>query len=319
MGRALIVGHTGQDGTILWEQLAARGFTLTGVSRRETRHGADNTCEAPPDLHNLPALVELLRSCSPTQIYFLAAQHHSSQEVAPDPREEWRRSWQLHVHAFQNVLDAAAQTCPDASIFYASSSRVFGPAGTGLLNESTGLHPECAYGVTKAAGMLVARQYRRARGMRVNCGILFNHESPLRGPGFVSQRIVRGVVAKMRGAAGKLALGDLEAQVDWGFAPDYTRAMTMILEAEGTGDFVIASGRLHRIRDFLRVAAEHAGLEWPDVVEQDSQLLKRASQGLAGDSSRLRQTIGWEPSVEFEDMVRGMVDAEILRVSRTGP
>jgi len=317
MGRALIIGHTGQDGRILWSQLEDDGFVLTGVSSRETRQSS-GAVGGPVDLSSLTAVLGLLEACQPAQIYFLPARHHSSGEAMADAGREVLESWQLHVNAFRVVLDAAAVVCPEAGIFYASSSRIFGRSGGALFSEDSVRRPECIYGITKAAGMLVAGEYRLAKRMRVSCGILFNHESPLRRPEFVSQRIVRGVVSIKRGELRTLSFGDIEAQVDWGYAPDYTRAMRKMLDADEPSEFVVATGRTHRVSDFLRIAAERVDLDWRSIAREDGALLKRASQGLAGDATKLRRTTGWEPSIDFEAMVRLLVDAELARVSTGG-
>jgi GDPmannose 4,6-dehydratase len=163
--------------------------------------------------------------------------------------------------------------------------------------------------VTKAAGMLLADYYRRVHGLFVSCGILFNHESPLRGPQFVTQRVVRGLVAIARGEASELEVGSLDARVDWGYAPDYTHAMQAMLEMQVPGDFVVATGKTHSVRDLVEVAAARLGLDWRRVVVEESGVLKRGAQGLCGDASRLRSATGWAPSIAFSEMVELLVDA----------
>lgn len=305
MSRALIIGHSGQDGRLLWDQLVPRGFAVVGVSRADVR-SHDATWTSPVDVADARGVRALIDAFAPTQVYYLAAHHHSSQDPGVDAADIWDRSWDVHVRGFGHVLQSVAQ---DARVFYASSSRVFGSAETSPQDESTPHRPDDSYGVTKSAGMLLAEHYRRTQGTFVSCGILFNHESPLRGPQFVTQRVVRGLVAVQRGQATQLQVGSLEARVDWGYAPDYTRAMQRMLEAERADDYVVATGITHSVRDLVEIAAGHLGLPWRDVVVETGGILRRGTQALCGDASRLRAATGWAPSIDFDEMVRRLVDA----------
>lgn len=310
MPRALIVGHTGQDGRILWHQLALRGYVLTGLSRSGLCRG-DGSMGPPVDLADAGAVTALLYGVKPDEVYFLAARHHSSQEAEVDPLLAWHDSLALHVQAFLHVLQGVVEACPAAGVFYASSSRVFGRAERSPQNETTPLQPDCVYGVTKAAGMLVAQQYRSSHGLRVCCGIMFNHESPIRGAEYVSQRVVRGLVAIQRGMSGPISIGDLDARVDWGYAPDYTRAMQAMLAADVARDYVVATGVTHSVRDLVEHVAGRLGLDWRECVTESAGLLRRPPQGLCGDASLLRQSTGWAPSQDFRGMLDLMVDAAL--------
>lgn len=309
MSRALIIGHTGQDGRILWDQLLERGFAIVGVSRGGLRlHDMD--WAAPVDIADARSVQALVEAFVPSQVYYLAAHHHSSQDASINVADTWGLSWAVHVHGFGHVLQALVTVAPAARVFYASSSRVFGATTIAApLDEATLHRPDDGYGVTKAAGMLLADHYRRVHRQFVSSGILFNHESPLRGAQFVTQRVVHGLVAIARGEAARLEVGSLEARVDWGFAPDYTRAMQQILQASEPGDFVVATGTTHSVRDFVEIAASHLGLDWREVVFETNGLLQRSSQGLCGNANRLRSETGWTPSINFPDMVRLLVDA----------
>jgi GDPmannose 4,6-dehydratase len=198
-----------------------------------------------------------------------------------------------------------------ARIFYAASSRVFGEVEASPQNEGTPFRPTCVYGITKALGMMLADYYRRNHKMFVSCGILFNHESPLRGREFVSQRIVNGLVALKTGRATSLQIGDLNARVDWGYAPDYTRAMQLILDASAPDDFVIASGETHSVREMIEIAAEFLEIDWEGRVVENAQILRRNPQDLCGDASRLRRLTGWQPSASFREMVQIMAKAAL--------
>jgi GDPmannose 4,6-dehydratase len=312
MPRALIIGHHGQDGRILWDQLTRRGFSLVGVSRHavEVRDAGKYD---PVDVADLASVRRLVERFRPQQVYYLAAHHHSSQEAGANEADIWRDSWRVHVEGFGNVLEAVSSFCSEARVFYASSSRVFGEAATKPQDERTPMRPTCIYGVTKASGMLLADYYRRVRGSFVACGILFNHESPLRGPQFVTQRVVDGLVALKKGLRPSFEIGSLDARVDWGYAPDYTRAMWMILEAQKPQDFIVASGRTYSVRDLVETAAQCLGIDWQGHVVETSSILQRHAQELCGDTTRLREATGWCPSVDFRGMVAILVDGALAR------
>jgi len=303
MPRSLIVGVGGQDGRILWDQLLACGHTLIGLSRNSIRLHQAELYEV-VDILNPAAVLKLMAEYRPDQIYYLAAHHHSSQDSVSDTAVVWRFSDEIHVQALRYVLEAVRIASPDSRIFYASSSRVFGLAEHSPQTEDTPLRPVCIYGVTKAMGMMLADFYRRTHGLFVASGILFNHESPLRGDSFVSQRVVKGMARIKAGRNDKLRLGDLQIRVDWGYAPDYTAAMQLMLEANTPQDFVIASGATHSIRDLVVLAAEQFELSWEEHVIEDRQLLKRPPQELCGDAARLTQATGWRPRTSFPDLVR---------------
>ncbi|MHB8446863.1 MAG: GDP-mannose 4,6-dehydratase [Rudaea sp.] len=312
MPRALVIGHSGQDGSLLWGQLVERGFELIGLARNTVRtHIA--TWDDSVDIRDAGAVRRLVDAFRPDQIYFLAAHHHSSEQLRGDDCELWRGSWEVHVQAFGHFLAAVADGCPQARIFYASSSRVFGHAETSQQDEATAMQPACPYGVTKAAGMMLADYYVRERGLCVSCGILFNHESPLRSAHFVSRRVVDGLMALRDGRASRLEIGTLEACVDWGYAPDYTRAMQLLLDAPNPGNFVFATGILHSVRDLIAIAADYLGVEWESRVVETARLLTRGPQKLCGDASRLRRVTGWMPTVDFRQMVRILVDGALER------
>ncbi|EIL97158.1 MULTISPECIES: GDP-mannose 4,6-dehydratase [Rhodanobacter] len=312
MARALVIGHRGQDGRILWDQLTKRGFSLVGVSRHAVEvHDADEC--GPAEVVDLASIRRLVERFRPQQVYYLAAHHHSSQDSGANEADTWQDSCRVHVEGFRNVLESVYVSCPEARVFYASSSRVFGDAATSPQDESTPMRPTCIYGVTKVSGMLLADYYRRTRGLFVACGILFNHESPLRGSQFVTQRVVNGLVALKKGLRASFEIGSLDARVDWGYAPDYTRAMSMILEAQRPQDFVVASGRSHSVRDLVATAAQYLGIDWQGRVVETSSILRRDAQELCGDTTRLRETTGWHPSVDFRSMVAILVDGALAR------
>jgi GDPmannose 4,6-dehydratase len=312
MRRAIIVGHSGQDGSILWEQLAAKGFSLIGISRHQLRVHEAQWHEA-VDITDAAGVRRLVDGFRPDQIYYLAAHHHSSQQQTAEELAMWQASWTVHTRSFLHFLDAIRACHSTARIFYAGSSRLFGQVATSPQTENTPFRPSCVYGATKAMGVMLADYHRRNHGVFASCGVLFNHESPLRGREFVSQRVVDGLVGLKTGRAESLQIGNLGARVDWGYAPDYTRAMQLILEADAPDDFVIASGETHSVREMIEIAAEYLDVSWEGRVVENAQILRRGSQDLCGDPSRLRRVTGWQPETSFRDMVRIMARAALAR------
>jgi len=307
MKRAIIVGCGGQDGRILFEQLQARDYALIGIARDGIR------ALAAPNFSRVnildPAAVEaIVREFQPDEIYYLAAFHRSSQgRISLSPRELFEKSYQIHVSGLINFLQAMAACCQQCRLFYAASSLVFGEAGTARQDEQTPLNPSCIYGITKSAGIQACRFYRRSESLYASVGILYNHESIHRAPDFVSQKIVRGAVSISRGPesklGSKLVLGDLTVMVDWGWAPDFVRAMQQILDLPAADDFIVATGQAHSVEDFVREAFGRVGLDWTMHVEQNAAELTSRRGGLVGDSSKLSRLTGWAPSISFGDMV----------------
>jgi GDPmannose 4,6-dehydratase len=308
--RVLVVGSAGQDGRILWDQLQENGNELIGITRKEVQIGRD-TSLPPVDISDERAVRLLIDKFAPERIYFLAAHHHSSEDRANRNGEIWQASWRVHVEACRNFLEAIRISGLATRIFYASSSRIFGNPDSSPQSEATPIKPSCLYGITKATGMMLARHYRETHGVWASCGILYNHESPLRGNQFLSQRVARGLVAVKEGRETKLEIGSLDARVDWGYAPDYTRAMQLILEAPVPDDFVVATGKSHTVREMVEVAADFLGIKWQSSVVENSAVLQRPSLSLCGDSSRLNAATGWTATHSFHDLVRLMVHAAL--------
>ncbi len=210
----------------------------------------------------------------------------------------------MHVQGLLHFLDAIAHVSPKTRLFYAASSHVFGAPATQPQTESTPLEPTGVYGITKTMGIHCCRYFRRERGVFAAVGILYNHESPRRATKFLSQKIVRGVLAFQKDNSKRVVLGDLAATVDWGYAPDYAEAMTRILAQPVSDEFIVATGQPHTVEDFLRAACECAGVNWRDCVETKPGLLTKKSVLLVGDSTRLQRATGWKPSVSFEQMIQ---------------
>lgn len=297
MTRAMVIGARGQDGSYLCEHLTRQGIAVTGLGRDVL------------DVTQPGSAEKLIKEHGPDQIYYLAAFHHSSDEQAPQHSVLLEKSFRVHVQGLSYVLEAVRST--PARVFYAASAHVFGRVSTAPQDERTPLGPGCIYGITKAAGMGLCRYYRERHGVFAASGILYNHESPRRGKQFVTQRIVTQAKAIAQGQAQELVLGDLGAQVDWGWAPDYVDAMQRILGLPSPDDFIVATGQTHSIADFARIAFKCVGLDWRKYVKEDKALIQKKQNGrLCGSPAKLKAATGWRPTVGFEEMVQRMVNGE---------
>ena len=305
MSKALVIGHSGQDGTYLSEQLKARGYTVIGVGRPVLDKRSF-------DVANPSHMRRLVAESQPDEIYYLAAFHHSSEDAPMNEHELLATSLSVNTSGINNVLGAVAAESPATRVFYASSSRIFGDPASSPQNENTPLRPTCAYGISKTAGMGICSYYRSTRNIFAACGILYNHESPLRPAKFVSRKIVRAAVQSALSSTAKLTVGNLDATVDWGYAPDYVRAMWQMLQLDQPADFVIGTGIPHTVRDFVEAAFGALNLDWRNHVQENPNFLARKSaQGvMLADSSKLRSISGWQPSVDFAKMVHLMIEAE---------
>ena len=281
MRTALIIGAGGQDGRLLARFLLARDYNVRGWTRADP--GTDTACDCEVvDVLQRGTVEHNLLTLRPDEVYYLAAFHHSTEETVSECTAELlRRSFDVHVLGLLNVLQTIERS-RKGRLFYAASSHVFGMPITEWQNEQTAFVPNSAYGISKAAGIQCCQLFRRERGVFAASGILFNHESALRKPSFLSQKIVRGALRARRHPAFKLDLGDIEARVDWGYAPDYVDAMFRILQLAEASDFVVASGEVHTVREFAEIAFDAVGLDWRRHVQLDPRLLKRAAHPFRG-------------------------------------
>jgi GDPmannose 4,6-dehydratase len=307
MDRVLVIGAEGQDGKILLRALESEKTPYVALGK-----GRAFTSESPKQFENYELTkrdsVEALVKCyQPVEIYYLAAVHGSSEELA-DGTALMERSQQVNAISLGYVLEAVRSQAPSARTFYACTSHIFGTETDSLVNESSSFEPDQIYGMTKLMGHLIARYYRKTHGLFVVSGILFNHESPYRRDNFVSQRIARGVVAIKHGKAKELVVGDLSAEVDWGYAPDYVEAMRRTLKLSKSDEYIIASGERRTVGDFVDAAFEAAGLSPEGRVREDKGLLQKKRKGLIGDPTRLRAQTGWSPKTSFAEMVRILVN-----------
>jgi GDPmannose 4,6-dehydratase len=305
----VIIGASGQDGTLLAELLVRRGDHVIGISRAKTWSVPAADWET-VDILQPDQVVSLMRKTQPAECYYLPAFHHSAEEAGSssgDPKL-FERSYAVHVSGLIHFSCAIAQASPQTRLFYAASSHVFGQPPIQPQDESTPLNPENVYGITKTMGMHCCRHFRKELGLFAAVGILYNHESHLRTAKFLSQKIVGGVLAFRRNKSHRLTLGDLNAKVDWGYAPDYVEAMTRILNHPTPEDFIVATGAPHTVGEFLQTTCEIAGVDWRECVVVNAGLLQKKPALLVGDSSKLRRLTGWQPATTFRGMIEKMLE-----------
>jgi len=318
--RALVTGLTGQDGSYLAELLLAKGYEVHGIIRRSSSFNTgriEHLYKDPHepgthlfshygDLSDPVALTRLIYELQPDEIYNLGAQSHV------------RVSFDIPEYTFDvtgagtlRLLDAIRESEVKTRFYQASSSEIFG-ASPPPQNENTHFYPRSPYAVAKVAAYWSTVNYRESYGMFAVNGILFNHESPRRGETFVTRKITRAVARIKAGLQEKLYMGNLDAERDWGYAPDFVEAMWMMLQTEEPDDYVVATGEKHSVREALEVAFAHAGLDPDEHVEIDPRYFRPAEvDSLLGDASKAREKLGWEPKVRFRELIELMVDADV--------
>jgi GDPmannose 4,6-dehydratase len=317
--RALITGITGQDGSYLAEFLLDQGYEVVGMLRRSSTinferiaHIQDRLTLVPGDLLDEVSMINLLREHRPTEVYNLAAQSFV--------QTSWGQpvlTGETTALGVTRVLDAIRIVDPEIHFYQASSSEMFGKVREVPQNETTPFYPRSPYGVAKVYGHWITVNYRESYGLHASSGILFNHESPRRGLEFVTRKVSYGVARIKLGLDDKLHLGNLDAQRDWGYAADYVRAMWMMLQRDQPGDFVVATGETHAVRQLCEAAFDHVGLDWRRHVEVDEQYMRPAEVDvLVGDASRAQTELGWKRDVDFDGLVSMMVDADLQLVER---
>ena len=316
--RAIISGITGQDGSYLAELLLDKGYEVTGMIRRSSspnlwriEHLLDRITLRPADLLDQLSLVRIIQDVQPDEFYNLAAM-----SFVPASWDQPLLTGDYNSMGVTRLLEAVRQVNPKIKLYQASSSEMYGRVREVPQTEQTPFYPRSPYGVSKVFAHYITVNYRESYDLFAVSGILFNHESPRRGLEFVTRKVTDGVARIKLGLAKTLALGNLDAQRDWGFAGDYVRAMWLMLQQDRADDFVIATGTSHSVRELVEVAFGHAGLAWQDHVRTDPAFLRPAEvDHLIGDASKARRVLGWEPSVDFRGLVSMMVDADIERLS----
>ena len=317
MPTAIITGITGQDGSYLAELLLEKGYRVVGMVRRSStvtweriEHIKDDIEIVQGDLHDQSSLINLIRDVQPDEVYNLAAQ-----SFVPTSWNQPVLTGQVTGLGVTMLLEAIRLGKPDTRFYQASSSEMFGKVQEVPQKEDTPFYPRSPYGVAKVYGHWITVNYSESYNLFAVSGILFNHESPRRGLEFVTRKITDGVARIKLGMASELALGNLDSRRDWGYAMDYVRAMWMMLQQDEADDFVVGTGETKSVREFCEAAFGHVGLNYEDYVVQDPRFYRPAEVDLlVSDPSKARKVLDWKPTVDFEELVSLMVEADLARL-----
>ncbi|MBP2673936.1 MAG: gmd [Deltaproteobacteria bacterium] len=321
MSTALITGIAGQDGSYLSELLLGKGYRVVGTvpdphpdQLRRIRHLRDRIEIVQDDLLDQDRLEGIFRKYSPSEVYNFASHSFLAASF-----QQPIRATEVIAMGVTRLLEAIRKIVPEARFFQASSSEIFGKPREVPQSETTPFHPRNPYGVSKVYGHLMTITYRENHGLYACTGILFNHESPRRSPEFVPRKITRAAARIALGLDAELRLGNLESRRDWGFAGDYVRAMWLILQQDRPGDYVVATGETHSVRDLCEVAFSRVDLDYRKYVVQESEPFRspEATQ-LVGNPAKARELLGWGPQVTFRELIRMMVDADLEEARRSG-
>ncbi|MEB2847806.1 GDP-mannose 4,6-dehydratase [Endobacterium cereale] len=322
--KALITGITGQDGAYLAQLLLGKGYEVHGVVRRSSHAevsshrlrwlGIENDVKLiDGNLNDLSCLMRIMQTIKPDEVYNLGAQSfvHSS----------WQQpllTAQVTAVGVTNVLEAVRIEAPTARFYQASSSEMFGLIQETIQSETTPFYPRSPYAVAKLYGHWITVNYRESFGMHASSGILFNHESPLRGKEFVTRKVTDAAARIKLGLQDELPMGNIDAKRDWGHAKDYVKAMWMMLQQDKPDDYVVATGRTTTVRDMIRIAFDHIGLNPADFVRIDASLFRPAEvEVLQGNPEKAKAKLGWEAKITLEEMIAEMVDADLARLRRS--
>lgn len=328
--RALVTGITGQDGSYLAELLLAKGYEVHGMIRRSSslrRERIDRIAASLPaanshlklhygDLADTMSMVRLVREVQPQEVYNLAAQSHV--RVSFDQASYTAEVTAIGVlRQLEAIRDYQELSGEQVRFYQASSSELFGKVQETPQRETTPFYPRSPYGIAKLYGHWITVNYRESYGLHASSGILFNHESPRRGENFVTRKVTRAAARIKLGLRQQLALGNLEARRDWGFAGDYVEAMWLMLQQDEPDDYVIATGETHSVRDLCEAAFSRVGLDYREHVVHDQRLERPAEVDLlVGDASKAREKLGWQPRVGFAELIAMMVDADLELADR---
>src|SRR5687767_4249578 len=317
--RGLITGITRQDGSYLAELLLDKGYEVHGIVRRASttnywriEHLLDRVHLCPADLLDQLSIIRVLADVRPRELYNLAAM-----SFVPASWDQPMLTGEFNAQGVTRVLEAVRQVNPRIRLYQASSSEMFGKVREVPQTELTPFYPRSPYGVSKVYAHYITVNYRESYDLFAVSGILFNHESPRRGLEFVTRKVTDGVARIKLGVADALSLGNLDAKRDWGFAGDYVRAMWLMLQQPTADDYVIATGVSHSVRELVTIAFGRVGLDWEKYVRIDPKFLRQAEvDQLIGNPSKAKRVLGWEPKVDFRQLVEMMVDADLARLSQ---
>ena len=305
MKTALVIGSEGQDGILLKRLLHSKGYQVYGVGRSDCRDftGLGDYLTFDLEKDDFSPLVNLIRDKKPIEIYYIAAFHHSSQEIFTDDALNFiDKSVKVNQTGFIKVLEIVKEYSPLSHVLYTSSSLIYSGCADSIQTEQTVPEPRCIYSVTKCGAMEAAKYYRSAHNIFVSVGIMYNHESSLRKDHFLSKKIINESRLVKEGKIDSITIGDLSAVTDWGYAPDYVEAMWHILQLQSPDVFIISSGQPHTVQNWFEVLFKYLNLDWKKYVVEDPNMISRKKPILIGDNRKLLKT-GWSPAYSFDEMV----------------
>ena len=317
MKKALITGINGQDGSYLAELLLEKGYEVYGVVRRESMESSQklkNILQIQEKVHILScqldsslSVYKMFEKIRPDECYHLAASSFVSFSLEDDMTIMMNNFVATH-----NILIAAMEVCPECRIFFAGSSEIFGNVTESPQTERTAYNPRSVYGISKLSSHCLIKNYRSRYGIYACTGFLYNHESPRRGKAFVTKKITASVAEIVSGKRTFLELGNIDARRDWGYAPDYVKAMHLMLQNEKPNDYIIATGNLHSVKDLLEVAFGEVGLDYKDYVKINPDFIRPSEElPLCGDASLIFNELGWKAEKPFEEIIREMVRQDL--------
>ncbi len=319
--KALITGISGQDGSYLAELLLSKGYEVHGIVMRSELENPDRSLHNlkgiinqvilhPGSIEAYPSMFRIVQRVKPEECYHLAAASFVSYSF-----DDEFAIFNSNVNGTHYILSILKEIAPECKFYFAGSSELFGRASSSPQNELTPFHPRSAYGITKATGYYLTSNYRENYGLFACNGILYNHESIRRGYEFVTRKIVRGAALIKCGLAHELRLGNLDAKRDWGYAPDYVRAMWLMLQQDQPDDYVIATGELHSVREVCEIVFSSLGLNYEDYVIADPKFFRPSEDvPLVGDASKARKVLGWKPEKSFRGMIEEMAQYDFLEI-----
>lgn len=309
MNKAIIIGDTGQDGFYLKELLLQQKATLLGINSKRLWNSSQGDLGG-FDMLDFSQVERLVGDFQPDFIFYLAAVHQSSADKPWADGELWQASMDVNQRALIYFLESIRLRAPLCRLFYAASSHIFGNPTETPQTETTPLNPDCIYGITKTAGLRACWFYRENHQIFASVGIFYNHESPRRSAKFVSQKIIQEAIRIQKGESNALWIGNLKAQIDWGYAAEYMEAVWKLMQLEVSSEFIISSGVSHTVKDFVSITFEQVGLNWEDYVQENSALIsKKPKTGLLGNPAKLKTLTGWEAQTTLDKLVALMLKA----------
>ena len=311
MKTAVIVGVKGQDGQFLLNYLINNNYSVFGFDINHTI-STENQWEESLSINSFNEVAQLIKKIKPNEIYYLAAFHHSSEDVISNEIELVNKSYEINVLSYVNFLESVRLYSKNTRLFYAASCHIFGDTKNSIQTENTDYDPQSIYAITKYSGLKLSEYYRNNFSVFAAVGILYNHESHLRTEKFVSMKIVKTAVEIKNKIKNELVIGNMDIEIDWGYAGDFVEAFVKILNCKAPENFIIATGRTYELKDFIKYVFDYLNLDWKKYVRLDDTLLLRKINGIySGDYKKLLEITGWEPKINLKSLAERMVNEEL--------